>query len=92
FSLSPCLLVSLPSTSPRTWAEHRATTDLLIESFGKQRLVADLDPEDFSSLRNKMARKWGPSRLAKIIQYTRSAFLHAPSAGLTSRPLRFGPG
>jgi integrase len=85
-------LVDAGELSPRTWAEYKATTDLLIDSFGKQRLVVDLDPDDFATLRNKMARKWGPHRLAKIIQYTRSAFKHGFDAGLIDRPVRFGPG
>jgi integrase len=85
-------LVDAGELSPRTWAEYKATADLLVESYGKQRLVTDLDPEDFASLRNKMAKKWGPHRLAKIIQYTRSVFKHALDAGLIDRPVRFGPG
>jgi integrase len=39
-----------------------------------------------------MARKWGPHRLAKMIQYVRSVFKHGFDAGLTDRAVRFGPG
>lgn len=85
-------LVEAGELSPRTWAEYKTTTDLLVKNFGKQRLVSDLDPDDFAKLRNKMAKKWGPHRLAKIIQYVRSVFKHGFDAGLIDRPVRFGPG
>lgn len=85
-------LVDTVELSPRTWAEYNTTTDLLVANFGKQRLVSDLDPQDFAKLRSKMARKWGPHRLAKIIQYVRSVFKHGFDAGLIERPVRFGPG
>jgi hypothetical protein len=38
--------------SPRTWADYKRVCDLLVAHFGKQRLVADLDPADFAGLRN----------------------------------------
>jgi integrase len=78
--------------SPRTWAEYKATTDLVVSQFGKQRVVADLGPDDFAALRNKMAKKWGVHRLAKMIQYTRSVFKNGFDAGLIGTPVRFGPG
>jgi integrase len=78
--------------SPRTWAEYKAATDLLVSKFGKQRLVADLAPQDFAALRLRMARTWGPHRLANTIQYVRSVFKHGFDAGLIDTPVRFGPG
>jgi integrase len=85
-------LSAVGELSPRTWAEYKTTADLLVNNFGKQRLVADLDPDDFAKLRKKMATNWGPHRLAKIMQYVRSVFKHGFDAGLTDRPIRFGPG
>jgi integrase len=85
-------LVDAGELSPRTWAEYKATADLIVTTFGKSRVVADLQPDDFAALRNKMARRWGPHRLAKIIQYVRSVFKHAYESGMLDRPLRFGPG
>src|SRR5262249_39106257 len=58
--------------SSRMWAEYKATTDLLVENFGRSRLVADLGPEDCAALRNKMAKRWGPIRLGNTIQRVRS--------------------
>src|SRR5262249_51875456 len=89
FLNSKCELRDAGELSPRTWAEYKAMADELVSHLGKARLVADLDPDDFASLRNKLARKWGPHRLKKAIQYIRSIFKHAYDAGLIDRPVRF---
>jgi integrase len=85
-------LVESGELSPRTWRDYKETCDLLVEHLGKQRVVADLDPDDFAKLRKKMTTRWGLHRVAKNIQYTRSVFKHAYEAGLIDRPMRFGPG
>ncbi len=85
-------LVNAGELSPRTWAEYKGMADELVAHLGKQRLVSDLDPDDFASLRNKLAKKWGPHRLKKAVQYIRSVFKHAYDANLIDRPIRFGPG
>jgi integrase len=78
--------------SPHTFANYKRASDTLVAHVGKSRLVADLDPEDFAGLRNKMAKKWGPHRLGVTIQHIRSVFKHAFDAGLIPTPVRFGPG
>jgi integrase len=85
-------LVDAGELSPRTWAEYRAMADELVTHAGKTRLVSDLRPDDFAALRNKLARKWGPHRLKKAVQYIRSIFKHAYDSELIDRPVRFGPG
>jgi integrase len=86
-------LVKAGELSPRTWADYKLVCDQIVKSFGKSRLVADLDPDDFAKLRNRMAKRWGPQRLgSKLIQYTRSVFKHGFDAGLIDKPVRFGPG
>lgn len=85
-------LVDAGELSPRTWNEYKAATDEIVAAFGKGRLVADLRPDDFAALRKRMAKKWGAHRLAKIIQYVRSAFKYAYDAEMIDRPVRFGPG
>src|SRR5262245_33371131 len=37
----------------RTWNEYKATTDEVVGHFGRGRLVEDLTPDDFASLRAK---------------------------------------
>jgi integrase len=85
-------LLDAGELSPHTRANYQRAADTLVTHTGRSRLVADLDPQDFATLRNKMAKKWGPHRLAVTIQHIRSIFKHAFDAGLIDRPIRFGPG
>ena len=85
-------LLDAGELSPHTFANYKRATDTMVAHIGKARLVADLDPQDFAALRNKMAKKWGPHRLAVTIQHIRSSFKHAFDAGLIPAPVRFGPG
>jgi integrase len=75
----------------RTWKESKETTDLLISAFGRLRLLSDLRPDDFSKLRERMAKKWGPVRLGNAIQRVRSVFKYAFDAGLIDRSVLIGP-
>ena len=60
------------------WAKKiRGKLHYFVSHLGKQRIVADLGPDDFASLRNKMAKTWGPHRLAVTIQHIRSGKLRA---------------
>jgi integrase len=76
----------------RSWQDYKATCDLLVSHLGKGRLVADLGPDDFASLRNKMAKKWGPVTLGNTIQRIRSVFKFAADNDLIDRPIRYGQG
>ena len=84
-------LVDGGELSPRTFTEYRCMSDELVAHAGKNRLVSDLDAGDFADLRKKLAKRWGPHRLKKAIQYIRSIFKHAYDSGLIDRPMRFGP-
>src|SRR3954454_20834786 len=61
-------LVESGELTNRSWEDYKAACDLIIGEFGKSRLVADLDPKDFTALCGKMARKWGPVTLGNVIQ------------------------
>jgi integrase len=76
--------------SPRSFAEYRNATDLLVGAFGKSRCVEHLIADDFESLRADMANRWGPARLGKFIQIIRSAFKYAADNRLVERPVLFG--
>jgi integrase len=78
--------------SPRTWQDYKDVTDLLVEHFGRSRLVSDLRQEDFVALRVKLSRRWGLVRLANTIQRIRSIFKYAYDAEHVDKPVRFGPG
>jgi integrase len=85
-------LVEGGELSPLTFADYRTATDEIIRAFGKTRLLTDVAPEDFAAMRTKMAKKWGPQRLGKAIQFIRCVFKHAWESELLDRPARFGPG
>jgi integrase len=85
-------LVDVGELRPRTWEGYKEACDLLVSVFGKLRLLDDLSADDFSSLRDRLARKYGVYRLANSIQVVRSVFKYAFEAGLINTPVRFGPG
>lgn len=84
-------LVDSGELSPRTWAIYKEAAEAVVATFGKRRLVADLDPDDFARLRKRLAKRLGPHGLASRIQSVRCLFKHAFDAELIDRPLRFGP-
>src|SRR5579871_5631955 len=85
-------LLEAGELTPRTWAEYKDATDLIVAEFGKNRLAADVGPDDFAGLRTKMARKWGPVRLGNVIQRVRSVFKFAADNGLVETTVRYGQG
>ena len=43
--------------TPRSWQDYKTAWELIVSHFGKGRLVADLGPEDFATLRTKMGSR-----------------------------------
>jgi integrase len=74
----------------RTFNEYQVAAKTVLRAFGRRR-VADLGPDDFATLRRRMAAKFGPVRLGNQIQSVRSIFKYAYDADLIDRPMRFGP-
>ena len=83
-------LVESGELKQRSWQDYKDSCDLIVSNFGKTRLVADLDPDDFATLRNKLAKKWGPVTLGNVIQRIRVCFKYAFDGGLIDRPVRYG--
>jgi hypothetical protein len=81
-------LVQSGELALRTWQDYKDACDLLATHFGKGRLIDDLDPEDFSELRKKLARKWGPKTVHNAIQLIRVVFKFAVDNGLTEHAIR----
>jgi integrase len=75
----------------RALGEYKQTTDLLIGSLGKTRVVDNLGADDFEALRATMAERWGPVRLGTEIQKVRTVFKYGFESGLLDRPVRYGP-
>src|SRR5262249_32579340 len=68
----------------------KETTDLLVATFGKTRLVDDLAADDFETLRATMAERWGPVRLGNAITRVKSVFKYGLDNALLDRVPRFG--
>lgn len=74
-----------------TFADYFATAKLIVDSFGRNRLVDDLAADDFEALRAKLAKTRNPTTLGNEIQRIRVAFNYAYNAGLIDKPIRYGP-
>jgi integrase len=76
--------------SPRTFAEYYAACELIVKTFGKDRLVEDLRPEDFERFKVGMPSTWGPGRRGKFVQMVRSIFRYAVDEDLVEKTIKFG--
>jgi len=77
---------------PRTFGELLGTCEMVVATFGSERLVDDLSADDFENLRVILAKRYGVHRLTNEIQRTRSLFKYALDAGLIDRQIRTGTG
>ena len=84
--------VAAGELEPRSFREYKEATDLLIAECGSHRLVDDLRPEDFESLRSKFTEKWGPHRVGKFVQMTRTVFKFGADSGLVEKAVLYGAG
>jgi len=76
--------------SVHSFNDYAATCRLLVKAFGRNRLVADLGPDDFERLRKRMAKTWGVVRLGNEVNRVRSVFRYAATQGLLDKPVVFG--
>jgi integrase len=64
---------------------------MVLQAFGKNRLVDDLVASDFEALRESLSKRFGPTALANRITWIRGVFRYAYEAGLIDKPVRVGP-
>ncbi len=84
-------LVDSGELTKRTWQNYKETCELVLSVFGKSRLVADLDPNDFAALRQAMVdKKWAAVTLGNVVQRVRVVFKFAFDNGSIDRPVRYG--
>jgi integrase len=74
----------------RSWQDYKDSAELAIRHFGAARLVDDLSPEDFASLRLKMTKKWSATTVGNVIQRIRVIFKFADDEGLLTHRVRYG--
>ena len=90
FLVSKQSLVDSGELTMLTWSDYKTACDEIVAAFGKNRVLPNIGPDDFAKLRERMAQKWGPHRLAKTIQFCRCVFKYAYDSELLDRPVRFG--
>jgi hypothetical protein len=84
-------LVDSSELTRRSWLNYKETCELVLSKFGKTRLVADLDPDDFAELRHAMVDKgWSAITLGNVVQRVRVVFKFAFDNGSIDRPVRYG--
>ncbi len=74
----------------RTFSSYNTITDLLINFFGKDRLVDDLAANDFGSLRAAMAENWGSVTMCNGVVRVKSVFKYGYESHLIEREVRYG--
>ncbi len=78
--------------APSTFADYALTCKFLCKHLGRDRLVADLKPEDFQRLRQVMSRRWGFLKTGNSINKVKIVFNYAANNGLIGKPMVYGEG
>lgn len=76
--------------SPRTFRGYYDTCAGVVKAFGRSRVIVDLAPADFASLRAKLAKTRKAVSLRNEMQRVRSIFKFAFDEELILNPARFG--
>jgi integrase len=76
--------------SPRSFRDYYKTCELMLDAFGKERRVDDLQPADFRLLRTKLAQRFGSSSLHNQITRIGTVFAFAYDNQLIEKPVRYG--
>jgi integrase len=85
-------LVDTNEITARHFADLHTAAELVVDQFGRHRLVCDLASDDFEALRAALAKTRRAWALGGVIQKIRSMFKYAYEAGLIDKPVRYGPG
>src|SRR5262249_28847331 len=60
--------------SQRMFDDYHFVAVRLVKTFGGERVVEDLHPDDFEGLRHQLAKKWGPITLHNFMTRARGIF------------------
>lgn len=83
-------LVSSGELSPRTFHQYLRGCRAIVDYFGRDRLVDDVRPEDFTKFRSVLAKGRGVHALGGMICVTRMVFLFGQDEGLIEKHVQFG--
>lgn len=75
----------------RTFKAYKGVTDVLVEHFGKHRVVATLTTADFEALKKKAGETMDPVSVGNFVNIVRMVFKYGYDAEIIDRPIRFGP-
>jgi integrase len=84
-------LVASGEIGERSWNEYDETSGVLVDFFGRERVVEDIAPLEWQKLRESMAKRWGPTRLGNQIGRVKSICKYGFESDLLDRPVKFGP-
>jgi len=83
-------LLDAGEITSRTFSQHRKTCEMLEAAWGLQRLVSDVDIEDFARLRSDMATTRCAATMKSDIGAVRTVLNFAYNNGLIEHPIRTG--
>jgi len=83
--------VTTREITQRHFEDLYTACQLLVEYFGKNRLVDDLASDDYESLRAALAKTRAAWALGGVVQKIRSIFKYAYEAGLIDKPVQYEP-
>lgn len=78
--------------SPHTFLGYGEICKRMVKALGKNRLVAELRPDDFARLRANMEKTWGPVRVKAETVRCRTVFNWAEKNGIIPRKPIYGEG
>lgn len=84
-------LVGTKEITAKTFADYKRVTDRVVRHFGKGRVVADLNADDFAGLRADFSKSNGAVSLGNFIQRVRVAFKFAYDSEWIPSPIKYGP-
>jgi integrase len=90
FLNSKRLLLNSGELSEKTFQIYFRACHVIVDAFGKNRLVDDIVAGDFEKLRSTLAETLGPGSLSLQITCIKMVFKYAYDQGLTDRPIRYG--
>lgn len=92
FLTAKCQAVESGELTKGVFDNYFRTLAIVVDTFGRNRPVVDLDAQDFARLRHVFADRYGPETLGLLIAQVRCVFRWAYETGLTDQPIRYGPG
>ena len=77
--------------SARTFVEYDRTCQLLIKTYGRDRLAEDLGPADFSKLYGDLVKSFGLTTIGREVIKVRTLFNFAIESDLITKAIKYGP-